>query len=314
MNNPLVSVLIPCYNVSKYVKDAIDCILNQTYNNLEIWLIDDASTDDTRKILDSYQDERIKKAYFDQNTKKVGAVNDVLKKVNGTFICFQDSDDSSGLDRIQKQVEYLLKHPDYGICFTGYDYFGDIERLARNISISNEDLIHEFINFYQLKSPEKESTCCASMMISNLVLKKEPGYHPYFAGRVGEDIYWIYKILKSHKGHTLNEVLYHVRKREGSFTDIQFSGKNAKYAYSWNLLGKIIQKEVNDKIDILDPHNIELLKTIELQSCEDALLESINKLNEIINNYENSRSFKFGKFFLKPFNIIRNLKRKLDTK
>ena len=307
MSSPLVSVLIPCYNVAPFVKEAIDSIINQTYKNLEIWLIDDASTDKTRSILESYNDKRIKKVFYDVNTKKIGAVNDVLKMTSGSFVCFQDADDYSKYDRIQKQVNFLLNNSDTEICFTGYEYVGDVIKNAVNFSLSNLDLIDEFLNFKAKKGPGKDPTCCPSMMITNNVINIENGYHQYFSGRVAEDAHWIYRILKHTKGGVINEVLYHYRTRQGSFTQDQLSGKSAKYAYSWNLLERIIQKDIKENIDLLHPVNNELLKQIELESCEEALLESIVDSHRIKNAYENSRSFKIGRFFLAPLNLIRRL-------
>ena len=67
---PLVSIIIPCYNVSGYVEKAVTSILNQSYNNLEIFLIDDASTDDTWQKIKSFKDARIKVIAFKENTQK----------------------------------------------------------------------------------------------------------------------------------------------------------------------------------------------------------------------------------------------------
>src|SRR5665647_1346838 len=99
-NSYLVSVIIPCYNVSAYVKKAISSILDQTFTNLEILIIDDASTDDTLAQISSIKDERVRVIEFKVNTHKIGAVNDVLKKVNGDYITFQDADDWSEPTRI----------------------------------------------------------------------------------------------------------------------------------------------------------------------------------------------------------------------
>ena len=110
-NNPLVSVIIPCYNVSTYVEKAIDSIIRQTYTNLEIIVIDDASTDETlRKIL-LFDDERITVKGFATNTGKIGAVNEVLQKVKGEYVCFQDGDDWSETDRIELQVKQFENSP-----------------------------------------------------------------------------------------------------------------------------------------------------------------------------------------------------------
>ena len=79
MESPLVSVIIPCYNVSAYVTKAVLSIIGQSYTNLEILIIDDASTDDTLTQIRSIKDDRISIFEFKQNTQKIGAVNKVLQ-------------------------------------------------------------------------------------------------------------------------------------------------------------------------------------------------------------------------------------------
>ena len=93
MNNK-VSIIVPIYNVAKYLPACLDSILNQTYDNLEILLIDDGSTDDSLKIIEEYakKDSRIK-AFNQKNSGQSSARNLGLKKATGKFISFIDGDD-----------------------------------------------------------------------------------------------------------------------------------------------------------------------------------------------------------------------------
>jgi ACT domain-containing protein len=116
------------------------------------------------------------------------------------------------------------------------------------------------------------------MMLTKIAKQNTGGYHPYFAGRVAEDIHLVYRILKNHKSITVNELLYNYSSREGSFTYLQFEGKNAKYTYSWQLLGKIIHKDIHENIDVLNLKNINELKVLELQACEEALVAQLSLL------------------------------------
>jgi hypothetical protein len=141
-------------------------------------------------------------------------------------------------------------------------------------------------------------------MISREALMRTKGYSSYFSGRVAEDIQWIYRILKDFKGITIDQPLYNYRLREGSFTQIASTGTNAKYAYSWQLLSKIIHKDVYEGIDVLAPENKELLNQLELEACEDALVQTTQLLNETRLIYENSTSFKLGKLLLRPFKFF----------
>lgn len=307
MNNeqPLVSVIIPCYNVGTFVEKAITSILQQTYTNLEIWIVDDASEDDTLQRIYSFKDERINVVEYKQNTKKIGAVNEVLQKVNGDLIAFQDADDWSEPERIEYQVAQFYNQVGLGICFTNYRYVSNGKKMPVRIAVTNEELRDEFLDFGNKKNIDFDPTNCPAMMITREVLKITGGYHPYFAGRVAEDIQWIYRILKEFKGITVDKPLYNYSIREGSFTQIQFSGQQPKYAYSWQLLSKIIYKDIHENIDVLDRANIHLLKELELEACEEVLTSKIRLLNEIQKAYETSMSFKIGKFILSPFHFLK---------
>lgn len=100
---PEISVLMSVYNGEKYIQEAIDSILNQTYSDFELIIINDGSTDQTREIIESYQDERIKLFNFKKN-KGVGAVLKFgLTQVNGRYIAKADADDINHPERLLKQ-------------------------------------------------------------------------------------------------------------------------------------------------------------------------------------------------------------------
>ena len=306
-NSPLVSVLIPCYNVSAYVEKAIRSILQQTYANIEIWVIDDASTDDTLQKIGAIKDKRIKIVAYKQNTQKVGAVNEVLKHVNGELICFQDADDWSEPGRIEQQVQQFKNDSGLGICFTKYCYTGFKDTLPCRIALSHEELRNEFLEFGKHKNSNFDPTACPTMMVTKKALQNTGGYHLYFAGRVAEDIQWIYRILKTYKGITIDELLYNYSAREGSFTHLQFEGKNAKYAYSWQLLAKIIHKDIYENIDVLELENINVLKELELEACEEALMEIIQRYNSAKDNFEKSYSYRLGNILLAPIRFLKKI-------
>lgn len=94
MNGKLISVIVPVYNVEKYLRRSIDAIINQTYKNLEIILVDDGSTDRSGKICDEYAalDKRVK-VIHKQNSGQAGAINLALDCANGEYIGFSDPDD-----------------------------------------------------------------------------------------------------------------------------------------------------------------------------------------------------------------------------
>ena len=110
---PKVSVIIPTYNRGRLITRAIDSVLNQTYRNLEIIIIDDGSNDQTGSILGSYKN-RIQ--YFYQENQGISAArNRGIKEAKGSYIAFLDSDDEWVEDKLAIQVEILDKNPNIGI-------------------------------------------------------------------------------------------------------------------------------------------------------------------------------------------------------
>lgn len=112
--NPLVSVIMPVYNAGKFVDEATTSILNQTYKNLELIVIDDGSTDKSREIVNKYAklDKRVKVITLAKNRGPSYASNVGIKKARGTYIARMDADDMSLPGRIEKQVAYLRKNSD----------------------------------------------------------------------------------------------------------------------------------------------------------------------------------------------------------
>jgi glycosyltransferase involved in cell wall biosynthesis len=104
---PLISVIMPAYNAEKYIQEAIDSILNQSYSNLELLIYDDGSSDSTRKIINSYSDERIKKIFADKNSGVVVARNHCIDLAQGKYIALMDADDIASHDRFTKQLAFL---------------------------------------------------------------------------------------------------------------------------------------------------------------------------------------------------------------
>ncbi len=105
----LVTVLMPCYNALPYLHEALNSIIDQTYQNLEILCINDGSTDSTGVVLNEYaaKDSRIKVIHNEQNIKLIGTLNKGIQLAKGEFIARMDSDDISVKNRIEKLLDFL---------------------------------------------------------------------------------------------------------------------------------------------------------------------------------------------------------------
>jgi len=124
MARPLVTVFIPLYNAENYIKETLASILNQTYQNLEILLVDDGSIDRSIQIVKSFDDERIRLIQNGENKGIPYTRNIGLAEAKGKYLAVMDSDDLAYLTRIEKQVEYMEQHPDIDVLGSFYETFG----------------------------------------------------------------------------------------------------------------------------------------------------------------------------------------------
>ena len=115
MTSPELSVFITSYNSELYIREAINSILNQTYTDYELIIIDNASTDKTVSIIKSYMDNRIHLVSHSQNIGIVGSRNQALDMAKGTFITFLDSDDIAHPQKFEKQLAFLKNNPEFGM-------------------------------------------------------------------------------------------------------------------------------------------------------------------------------------------------------
>lgn len=110
-----VSVLMPVYNGEKYISDAIESVLKQTYTDFEFIIVNDCSTDNTENIIKEYSDDRIKLITNEKNSGVAKSLNNAVKYCNGEYIARMDADDISLPERFEKQVRFLDDDQNIGV-------------------------------------------------------------------------------------------------------------------------------------------------------------------------------------------------------
>lgn len=136
---PDVTVLMPVYNGDKYLRDAIESILGQTYRNFEFLILDDGSTDATASIIRSYRDERIRFLTNPTRLKLSGALNRGMEEARGGLIARMDADDIARPQRLARQVEFFKTNREIGVCGAWVRRFGNGKpRIDRNPTKSAE--------------------------------------------------------------------------------------------------------------------------------------------------------------------------------
>ena len=117
MREELISVIIPTYNRRDKVTYAVKSVLDQTYSNIEVIIIDDASTDNTEAEIKKIKDDRIRYIYLEKNHGAAGARNVGIKEANGTYIAFQDSDDIWEKEKLQIQIDKMAGNDNVGLVY-----------------------------------------------------------------------------------------------------------------------------------------------------------------------------------------------------
>lgn len=138
---PLVSVLMPVYNAGDYLAAAIGSILGQTYDNFELLICDDASTDRSLETARSFCDPRITVYANGQNMGNAATRNRLTEQARGKYIAVLDADDTAEPERLARQVDFLEKHPDIGLCGTWVNiiaHYGERRGSIKNLTHPQE--------------------------------------------------------------------------------------------------------------------------------------------------------------------------------
>lgn len=200
-----LSILMPAYNASKYIREAIESILRQTYSDFELLILDDCSTDDTLKIIKSFDDRRIKISVNSENLGYLRSCNKLFDQATGDFITFQDADDYSQSDRLSLQLKAFDDDRTLGLVGTWaniVDVQGNFIRLD-NREVSYENILKALSQASQFNG--------ATIMIKKEVLKEIGGYKEFFSEFGNEDYDWSYRIAEKFKSVNVSLPLYNYR-------------------------------------------------------------------------------------------------------
>jgi len=142
-----LSVLMPVYNAERFLREAIDSILGQTYFNFEFLILNDGSTDSSSAIIDSYTDPRIKVVHAPKNQGLVRTLNKGIDQCSGRYIVRMDADDISAPDRLEKQYRFMEENPDIGVCGTSFWILNpDGTHRLHEHPVSHKDIVFSFFS------------------------------------------------------------------------------------------------------------------------------------------------------------------------
>ncbi len=130
----LVSVIMPSYNTGKYIAESIRSVINQTYTNWELLIVDDCSTDNTYEVVASFNDDRIRYFKNERNSGAAVSRNRALREAKGRWIAFLDSDDLWMPEKLEKQLRFMADNG-YHFSYTNYEEINaDAQRTGISVS------------------------------------------------------------------------------------------------------------------------------------------------------------------------------------
>jgi len=257
MNTPAVSVVISAYNARRYLAEAMESILAQTFRDFEVIVVDDGSTDDTKKILDGFaaRDNRIR-VISRPNKGLTVSLNEALAAVRAPLIARMDADDVALPDRFAKQVQYLAEHPDI-ICISSAVEL--IDPFGVHIGVLTPPADHAAIDASLLKGNGGAIVHPAAMMRTDIV-RQVGGYQEKYNNSEDLDL-WL-RLAEVGKLANLPDTLLKYRRDLGSVShtkrDNQLRMKSQILADAYARRGLTPPGEWKFDLWMPKPHDVQL--------------------------------------------------------
>jgi len=238
--NPLVSVVMPAFNAEKYIPEAIESILNQTFKDFEFIIIDDGSSDRTWEIIQEFakKDERIVPVKNEVNINVSQTRNKGINLAKGKYIVWADSDDISLPQRIEKQIDFMESNKEVGLCGSFMEFFGSSEKKSIREYSDKDEVLRKLI-FRQ--NPVAQPAC-----IMRTVVLKKSGSYPNLS--LSEDLYVFFRMGEICKFSNIQEVLVRYRVHPGSLT----SSKLKNMELNTIKIRKSFSKSKHYSFDVID--------------------------------------------------------------
>lgn len=211
-NPPRITVLMAIYNCADTLEEALDSLMNQTYQRFKVVLCDDCSTDNTYEVAQKYITKHPEKFILiknEQNMKLPYSLNRCLEYADTEYVARMDGDDLSKPERFEKEIEFLDNHPEYALVSCPMEYFDDSGVFGKGKTISRPT-----------RKDMKKNTphCHAPVMIRTNIIKEVGGYTVKKWTERGQDVHlWAKIYSKGHCGFNLSDHLYQMRDDGAAF-------------------------------------------------------------------------------------------------
>lgn len=204
-DRPMLSILLAAYNAEYYIRNAIDSILNQSFEDFELIIADDGSLDNTKKIIDSYRDYRIVTNHNSTNLGKTSTINRLANLANGEYVTIHDADDYSYKERFHNQIEFLRENPSLVFCGTNFIVISERgkELTKSNLLLQNDELKEGLWHNSQFHGP--------TLVFRKSILEKLGNvYRPFFKD-YNEDYDFCFRASEFGEVANIPDYLYYYR-------------------------------------------------------------------------------------------------------
>lgn len=221
----MVTVLMPVYNAARFLRQAIDSILQQQFTDFELVIINDGSTDDSEKIILSYTDPRIR-YHKQQNAGVAATLNKGIGLAKGNYIWRHDADDISLPHKLGTAVAYLKQHPDVALCACQVAFMTERGKVAKDFRQPN-DKSFDGLPVMEVTRDKFDPYCPithGTVLVLTSVMRDLGGYRKEFV--TGEDVDIWLRLIQKHRAVVLHQVLSYHRLSASSATKVH-GWKNA---------------------------------------------------------------------------------------
>ena len=235
-NHPLLTVLMPNYNNEKFLNEAIESVLQQSYKDFIFLIIDDGSTDKSTAIIKSYSDLRIKLILKETNTGIEDTLNIGLKEIYTKYFIRMDGDDISLPNRFKLLVEYMENNPDIGVCGTHIKIFGHTNEIWRQ-ELNSDKILAKFIYASGV-------THAPSIFRTKVLKDNQIHYRKIFPQLEDYDLF--FRLKKITKFKHIDQVLYGYRVLDHNVTVVHRKSQNIRYKEFYKMVLNELQIEATE--------------------------------------------------------------------
>lgn len=293
--NPLISIIIPCYNTEKYIRKCLDSVLNSTFKDIEIIAIDDGSHDSTYEILKEYKEKDSRMIISTKkNTGQANTRNIAINMSKGEYLFFLDSDDYIDLGMLEKL---------YNKASEGYDIVvGDAK------GVNNDDNVIAIINYNNYSNNEIEnyiinsSGPCWKLIRKNIIVNNNLYF---YEGHIYEDIAIVpaWGLFTKKIAHVSGTYYYYLIRNNSTMNQLSYNKKLEDIFYSLEYLTKIFKNQYENELEFI--YIDHLLHAASLRFYKFNKCDMLNKIIKIMKKkYPNWNKNKYYKRMNIKYKII----------